>query len=388
MKKLDTDTILKSEKPLTQTLHFLDAMIPEVISRAVYRPKKEAKQILEANPSMIPITVIPAVQLEEYKVVWLDVGDCDFSEWKFRYSIENIGEGTLGKRQAIKTDLIDLQEGFLLSNSLQPKGFIFQMSLCGSTLLGRALAQSPHNVVMNESTPLHEGLWQYSSAQWKRPLQTTPAHASIVKNLVLALGRTRIPEHQHYFMKFRSWNVIFMDFIMKAFPNTPCLFLYRDPAEIVMSAMQKDPTGYLRFKEHQTAAYLLNTSVEETTKMSNLDYYVALYKEYFLSVVKSAYKNIVYVNYRNSTRENFPEILSMAFGHKTSKEQLELMQSQFDYYSKDDSNKTIFTSDDQQKRKAITPEIKAAVDEHLRPLYEMVEKSDKNLAALLADKAL
>lgn len=55
-----------------------------------------------------------------------------------------------------------------------------------------------------------------------------------------------------------------------------------------------------------------------------------------------------------------------------------LMQNQFDYYSKDDKDSTRFVSDTEKKQKAVTPEIRAAVEQKPAILYGQLEQSDHN----------
>jgi hypothetical protein len=57
-----------------------------------------------------------------------------------------------------------------------------------------------------------------------------------------------------------------------------------------------------------------------------------------------------------------------------------LMQTQFNFYSRDDSNTTPFVSDKADKQKEITPEIKSWVERNLSGLYRQLEQSKRNLA--------
>ena len=45
------------------------------------------------------------------------------------------------------------------------------------------------------------------------------------KNLVLMMGRKREPDQRAYFIKFTTYNVLFIEFIKKVFPDVPCIFL-------------------------------------------------------------------------------------------------------------------------------------------------------------------
>jgi hypothetical protein len=361
---------------MEERMHFLDQMIPEIISDAakLHLQPDQALAMIEQYKGIIPITIRAS---DEYKVVWLNVADYQFTEWKFRYSIKQLTT-TGGAGERFTTDIDFLSRDHVLADSLYPAGFIFQMSLCGSTLLARALARSPHHIVINEATPLHEGLWQYLTEGWQQPVAPTTESLNLVKNIILAMGRRKSPEQEAYFVKFRSWNVIFIDLIMRAFPDVPSLFLYRDPTEVLVSALHKHPTGYLRFKGSPAAAFMTGYSSAATQEMSYLHYFRSLYVQYFLSVLKSPYQNIVYLNYNKLTKQNFANILQNSFHYTPPASQLALMQTQFDYYSKDDTNSTTFVSDKAKKQKKATSEIHHEVQQHLAPLYEQLECSERN----------
>lgn len=332
-------------------------------------------QRIQSCQGMIPIAVNTP---DPYNVVWSDVGDYRFTEWKFRYSMEKLAAKQDQKQEVITP--IDLLAGDpFLTDTLDPTGFIFHMSMCGSTLLARALAQSDHHIVINEGSPLNDNIWEFLTENWRHSAKLTDKNLSIYKNMVLAMGRRRTPDQNSYFIKFRSWNVLFIDFITKAFPGVPMLFIYRDPIEVLVSAYKRPPEGYVRFKGLAPSALMLNCSAQETRNMSHLSYCTNLYVRYLKAALNAFTENISYLNYSKLTKKNLEAILYHAFGYVTTPSQLLLMQRQFDFYSKDDTNTTHFTSDKEEKQKAATPEIKHCAEGELAELYSHLEQSDRNL---------
>ena len=87
---------------------------------------------------------------------------------------------------------------------------------------------------------------------------------------------------------------------------------------------------------------------------------------------------MVYLNYTHLTKPNLANILRQAFDYNVAADQLALMQSQFAYYSKDDSNATHFVSDKAAKQKAALTDIRAVADREVAALYDQLEQSDKN----------
>ncbi|MBV7329470.1 hypothetical protein KFU94_14705 [Chloroflexi bacterium TSY] len=200
----------------------------------------------------------------------MNVGNYQFTESKFRYSIQRL---TANEHQpdGFTTDINLLASNEFLEDTLYPSGFVFHMSRCGSTLLAKSLARAPQHIVIDEGTPLNDGLWHYFTNGWRTPVRETDENFTLFRNMVLALGRKRTPSHQTYFVKFRSWNVIFIDFIMRAFPDVPCLFVYRDPAEVIVSAFMR-PVWILDFKDLLPGAFLTGMTLEETQAMSTLEF--------------------------------------------------------------------------------------------------------------------
>ncbi|MEZ4869005.1 MAG: hypothetical protein R3C14_47225 [Caldilineaceae bacterium] len=339
----------------------------------------EAIRKVRQDPGFIPVAIDSTGV--EHNVVWLNVGDYQFTESKFRYSIQNLAtQPKPGER--IVTDIRMLAADDFLAQTLYPSGFIFHISRCGSTLLAKALARAPQHIVIDEGTPLNDGLWHYFTQGWQHQVAETTENISLLRNLVLALGRKRALEHQHYFVKFRSWNVVFLDFITRVFPDVPCLFLYRDPVEVLASADMR-PVWVLDFKGLPSGAFLADVPLARTITMSDVDFLTDLFSRYFLTALQATSNQLAYLNYDQILAQNLAPILHHAFNFSTTPATLQGMLTQFDYYSKDDSDTVRFISDKALKQQAATAEIRAAVAHRLDALYTQVERSPKNLAGRL-----
>ncbi len=358
----------------------LEQTAPELFqaAEATYLEPEQAIEGIHQHPGIIPVAITPS-----QKVVWLDVGDYQFKEWKFRYSIKNLIDNR-GLGKCFTTDIQLLMEDDVLTSNLTPTGFVFHMSKCGSTLMAKALAQPSSHMAVSEGTPLHENLWQYLTNGWQEPVTLTDNRLALIRNLILAMGRRRLSEQRCYFVKFRSWNVTFLEAIQRAFPGTPCLFMYRHPAEVLVSSLNKPTTGQYRLKESGAAAFITGHSAEALRDMSDLDYFTSLYEQHMRFGLTQAQGRMMYLNYRQMTKANLASILQQAFGYTTTEASLQLMQAQFDSYAKDDSGTTRFSPDSQEKQKQVTPEIRGVTDRYLMAWYQQLEQSPGNLNRLLA----
>ena len=115
---------------------------------------------------------------------------------------------------------------------------IFHLSRCGSTLVSRLLGTLPGVVVVAEPSPLN-ALLGLDPAR-----VDAAALVQIVRLLVRALGRRRHGDEQHLVLKCTSWNIRRQEILAAAFPDTPWVWVQRDPAHVVASLLA-NPPGWL-----------------------------------------------------------------------------------------------------------------------------------------------
>jgi hypothetical protein len=98
-----------------------------------------------------------------------------------------------------------------------PAGFLFHMSRCGSTLAVRMLNAAGHRVI-SEAPAIGQAI-----------LGSVPD----LRGVVAAFGGG-VP----YVVKLDAWHIHSLPRICEAFPETPWAFLFRDPAEVLVSLMR------------------------------------------------------------------------------------------------------------------------------------------------------
>ncbi len=117
---------------------------------------------------------------------------------------------------------------------LQPSGFIFHMSRCGSTLVSQMLAAVESNIVVAEASPI-DGVVQ--AHVWTPDLGDERQHRWL-RSIVGALGQRRCGDERHYFIKLDCWHSVALPLFRRAFPDVPWIFLYRDPVEVMVSQLR------------------------------------------------------------------------------------------------------------------------------------------------------
>jgi hypothetical protein len=126
--------------------------------------------------------------------------------------------------------------------SLEPAGLIFHMSRCGSTLVSRLLGTIPGVVVLAEPSPLNALL------AIEPGRVNDAALVQIVRLVVRALGRCRHGDERQLVLKCTSWNIRHHAVLAAAFPETPWIWIQRDPARVLASLLA-EPPGWSRLQD-------------------------------------------------------------------------------------------------------------------------------------------
>jgi hypothetical protein len=164
-------------------------------------------------------------------VDWGYLGARRFTDPFFRQTIHRCLEHPANLLFRPQTPLEELGDLVGTEPSLQPTGFIFHLSRCGSTLLSQMLAATPENLVLSEPDPVDTIL----RAHFRQPATTETQRVQWLQCLVSALGWRRQPAEKNLFIKFDCWHTLFLPLIQRAFPDVPWIFVYREPLEVMVS---------------------------------------------------------------------------------------------------------------------------------------------------------
>lgn len=130
-----------------------------------------------------------------------------------------------------ETPLDAAEELLAAGHSLAPSGFIFHMSRCGSTLAAQMFAALPRTTVVSEAPAIDDAI----QAARSLPSMRFDDGVRWLRWTVAALGQRRTGAETHYVVKLDSWHIHNMPLIRAAFPQTPWIFLHREPAEVLAS---------------------------------------------------------------------------------------------------------------------------------------------------------
>lgn len=260
---------------------------------------------------------------------------------------------------------LDAMEAFAQDpGAARPAGFIFHMSRCGSTLVARMLGALPQSIVLSEPALVEAILYSHI----RRPGVGDADRIAWLRRTVGALGRSGSGAERHLFIKFDSWSVAELPLVQAAFPGVPCLFLYRDPVEVMVS------------HERIPGTQVLPGALEP--QLFGLDLQTAITlpaEEYRARVLASiCHDGLRYaregrlrlMNYRELP-DAVPSLLQHFFGIPLGEEDLGLVAAAAQTDSKSPGRG--FVSDGQAKRHEAGEALRNAAQALLYPVYEELE---------------
>jgi hypothetical protein len=295
---------------------------------------------------------------------WCWVGTRRFTEPFFDHTIEACLRLPFANLCRPQTGIDLLRERHAVNPGLEPRGFIFHMSRCGSTLLSQVLAALPQNVMISEAGAIDAVL----RARFREPSLTDEQRANWLLWTVSALAQRRTGDEEQLFIKFDSWNVLDFPLIQRAFPGVPWIFLYRNPIEVLASQ-------FARRGAHMVPGgiepELFGMRLEEVFKMQHEEYcarVLARICEAALHYHQSCAGMMV--NY-----EQLPEIVWTGvadfFGLGVTDANLETFRR---VAKLDAKNPALgFENDSQSKQKKASEALRAASATWLAPIYDRLE---------------
>jgi hypothetical protein len=290
-------------------------------------------------------------------VTWLRFGRRRLSEPFYDDSLVRQRFLPFNRLFALRTALSDLEACVAALPALQPAGLIFHMSRCGSTLAAQVLAASPDNVVLSEAAPIN--------AITRRADLDDGAKVALLRAMVAALGQARNGETR-LFLKLDCWHSRDLPLFRRAFPDTPWVFLYREPIEVMVSQTRRRGVQMV-----PSLVPPATFGIDLPDGVPNDDYCARV----LAAVCEGAARHYpggggLLVNYNQLPGALFTQILPH-FGVTVSATEAALMRAATLRDAK--APEQAFSSDVQDKRLAATPALRAICEGRLDAVYGRLE---------------
>lgn len=252
-------------------------------------------------------------------LAWRDMADIAFHDSFFE---NTLARQPREERRICHTPLAALEQ---FQDALAPDAFIFHVSRCGSTLLTQLLASLPHCIVMSEPPIIDSVL------RLHHDLGGAGDTAALLRHVMLAMSQRRTGGERNYVIKLDCWHIHSIALLRQAFPDTPCLFLYREPLAVLSSHHRQRGPQMVPGLIHPALLPLPAHAVPP----GDLDAYAALVLGSFYTAAAShaAAGAIKLVNYRQLPELLFSELLA-TLAIDCSSDQREAMQTRSRFHSK------------------------------------------------------
>jgi hypothetical protein len=263
-----------------------------------------------------------------------------------------------------ETAMEALAEFATASPGLEPSGFIFHLSRCGSTLVAQMFAALSEALVMSEP-PVFD---QVIRASTLCPDLSPEEHIAWLRWMLSALGQRRKPNQGRLVVKLDAWAIVQWRLIRQAFPDAPCIFLYRDPLEVIVSHLARRGYHMIPGTLSTDDAGLENTDGQS---LSTEEYCASVLDRYLQAALDAArFGAVQLVNY-SSLPLSVPERIAPHFGFDVKWCERALFATAA---RRDAKNPFIaFVPDGPKKRLWATPEARAAAETLVGPTYASLE---------------
>ena len=294
---------------------------------------------------------------------WLFAGKCRFTDPLFEDTIRKCRSMPENNKERFSTTFEIIPELRKQNTSYPPSGFIFHTSRCGSTLISQMLAALPQNIVISEAPPVDTILRAKLNSKISDEQRT-----KWLEDLIWMLGQKRFNEEKSFFIKFDSWHILDFNSISSAFPGVPCIFLYRNPIEVLSS--HRNIRGSFMVPELIEPEWFGLDS--EWIKSISLDEYGAavLCKIYEAGLNVISNGNALAINYHPLPGFIWTNLKDF-FQLECSKEDLNMMKEISKYYSKNPTIK--FTDIPMPEKRTASKHLEQLAEKYITPVYNKLE---------------
>ena len=297
---------------------------------------------------------------------WMDMSGVNLAEPFFQQTVERLRAD--GRRELFTEFDVLLQLEKQL-DSVQPTGFIFHSSRCGSTLVANACRAINNSIVLSEANAIDKLIARFITDPGD---VKTSLYSVFLRSVLHALAQRRTGNEEHLFIKFGCCSFGQIQQIKRIWPNVPWLFLYRDPVETIVSNL-KDVPPWLVDVDRRVLASITGTSPDEVAVMSLEELCARTIGSLFSTAHDLANDNGMLLNYTQLSVSVISRVLSF-FKVSHSTDELETIARASQIYSKEASGTRTFVADTDAKQKLASSAVREAAAKWATEPYQRLEQ--------------
>lgn len=328
-----------------------------------------SKAILEIEQlkSWLPVDAIvwqghPAIE-------WLNMSGVILSEPFFDQTVARVRKDTAASPPLI-TDLDELIRLEKVSDSLQPSGFIFHSSRCGSTLVANACRELRHSLVVAEASVLDKLISRFFTDTDEAGTKEL-IYSVFLRGAVSALGQRRFGTERHYFIKFAPTSILQFARIRRIWPGVPALILYRDPVEVMVSNLKNIPAWMTIESNPKASAAVLGVNQSDLASLSPEELCARALGRFYSAAAAEMDQNTLLCNHNELSPNKLVSLIRF-LGVSLSADEAEAIIQQAGLYSKDRLRRTAFSDDADSKRANASIYVKEVAEKWAMPAYRQL----------------
>ncbi len=302
-------------------------------------------------------------------LVWMDLSGVSLAEPFFQQTVDRVrAEQPAREERFTEFDaLLQLEKVF---DSVEPTGFIFHSSRCGSTLLANACRALDDSIVLSEANAIDKLVARFITDA-NDPIKES-LYSVFLRATVKALAQRRTGTERRLFIKFSCCGVSQLQRIRRIWPRVPWVFLYRDPIETIVSNMTTVPT-WLIDPDHRVLAHITGVTPEAIAEMTLEERCARSIGSFYSTAHSLAPSNSMLLNYKHLSVPALTSILNF-FEVRASNAELERITSGSRVYSKEISGTREFTPDSETKQKFASDFVRETAERWAIGPYNLLEQ--------------
>jgi hypothetical protein len=182
--------------------------------------------------------------------------------------------------------------------------------------------------------------------------------------IVSALGRPRRGDERAYVLKLDAWSACSLGTVRRAFPDVPWVFLFREPVQVLASHFRQRGAHMV---PGAIDPELFGLDPEAVTRMPPEEYCARVLAAICRSALEHRDDRAHFVDYDELPGAVHDRILG-AFGLECDPAERARMEELTAFDAK--NPQLFFSADGEAKERTASPELRAAADRWVRPLYE------------------
>jgi len=297
-------------------------------------------------------------------LLWMEMSGIDLSEPFFEQTVERARKEKRAERFTEFDVLLQLEKEI---ESVEPTGFIFHSSRCGSTLVANACRAVSNSIVLSEANAIDKLIARFIT-DVDNPVKES-LYSVFLRGVVHAHAQRRTGNEQRLFIKFACCSFAQLERITRIWPNVPWLFLYRDPVETIVSNMREVPPWLI-----DNDRRVLSSIIGDNSEMSLEELCARTIGSLYSAAYNLANGNSMLLNYNQLSVPVIANVLNF-FKVDLSSEELETIARTTKAYSKEASGTRAFVADADTKLRLASDLIREMSERWAAKPYQLLEQN-------------